>query len=138
MTGSLHSRQEALVAELQRLRDPQSRFAWVVERSRQCPLLPDPLRLDIHRVEGCQVRIWFVPEFREQRCWFRSDSDAMTLRAMTGLLCELANGCPPSELLDWTPEFLDRLGLLRQLAENRRATVLRVAEKIRAFARERL
>jgi hypothetical protein len=31
--------------------------------------------------------------------------------------------------------FLEELGLLRQLAESRRATILRVAEQIREFAR---
>ena len=80
------------------------------------------------------MRLWFVPEFRERRCWFRADSDAVTLKAMVGLLCELNDGATPAEILSAGPVPLDRLGLLRQLAENRRATVLRVAERIREFA----
>lgn len=130
---TLADRESATVAALLRVRDPQSRFAWLVERSRDRPHLPDSLRLDLHRVEGCQVRLWFVPEFRDGRCWFQTDSDAVTLRALTALWCDLANGSAPAELSAWHPDFAARLGLMRQMAENRQATVLRVLGMIRDF-----
>ncbi len=138
MTGptrqSLQDRESDLVTRLTGLRDPQARFAWAVEQARLRQPLPDPLRLDAYRVQGCLVRLWLVPEFREGRCWFQTDSDAVTLRAFSGILCDIASGLPPEDLVDWTPGFLDRLGLLRQLADNRRATIGRVADLIRGFA----
>ena len=130
----LAAKQQALLAALTRLRDPQARFAWAVEQARHRAPLPEELRLEAHRVTGCQVRLWFVPGWRDGRCWFRTDSDALTLKAMTGLLCELASGATPAEIATLDFAFLDQLGLLRQLAESRRATVLRVAEQIRTFA----
>lgn len=133
-SGALADREQAAEAVLARLRDPQSRFAWLVERMRERPHLPDAFRLDDYRVSGCLVRLWFVPEFREGRCWFRTDSDAVTLRAITGFWCDIASGATPAELRDWNPQFLERLGVLRQLAENRQATVLRVGGQIREFA----
>lgn len=131
--GTLAEREAALVATLMRLRDPQSRFAWLVERARERPHLADDLRLDAHRVAGCQVRLWLIPGFRGGRCWFQSDSDALTLRALTGMWCDLACGATPEELAGWNPDFAVRLGLMRQMAENRQATVLRVAEMIRDY-----
>lgn len=130
----LAAKQQQLCAALSRLRDPQARFAWAVEQAKQRPSLPEELRTDAHRVTGCQVRLWFVPEIGGGRCVFRTDSDAVTLKAMTGLLCELASGATPAEITAGDFVFLEQLGLLRQLAENRRATVLRVADQIRAFA----
>ncbi len=132
----LHFREASLVETLVRLRDPQARFAWTVEQARRRPPLPDALRTDVYRVEGCQVRLWWIPEWRDGRGWFQTDSDALTLRAMSGLLCDLASGATAEELRSWQPEFLERLGLLRQLAESRRATVWRVAEKIRTFGEQ--
>ncbi len=131
--GTLAEREAALVATLMRLRDPQSRFAWLVERARERPHLADELRLDAHRVTGCQVRLWWIPGFRGGRCWFQSDSDAVTLRALTGMWCDLACGATPAELAGWNPDFAERLGLMRQMAENRQATVLRVAAMIRDY-----
>ena len=132
--ATLGEREQAAIAALTRIRDPQSRFAWLVERARERPLLPDALRTDAHRVEGCLVRIWFVPEIQDGRCVFQTDSDAVTLRALAGLWCALASGATPAELSRWQPDFFERLGLMRQLAESRRATVLRIGDQIRAFA----
>lgn len=131
---SLQDRECDLVGRLTALRDPQARFAWAVEQARLRNPLPDALRQETFRVQGCLVRLWFVPEIRDGRCWFQTDSDAATLRAFSGILCDLASGLPPEDLVDWRPEFLERLGLLRQLADNRRATIGRVADLIRGFA----
>jgi cysteine desulfuration protein SufE len=131
---SLAVREQVLVDRLLPLRDPQARFAWAVDHARLRPALPAALRQEQFRVQGCLVRLWLVSEFREGRCWFQTDSDAVTLRAFSGMLCDLASGALPEELIAWNPEFLERLGLLRQLADNRRATVGRVAELIRGFA----
>ena len=128
------AKQQQLFTAVSRLRDPQARFAWAVEQARNRAPLPEELRIDAHRVTGCQVRLWFVPEMGGGRCVFRTDSDAVTLKAMTGLLCELASGATPAEVAACDFAFLEQFGLLRQLAENRRATVLRVADQIRAFA----
>jgi cysteine desulfuration protein SufE len=118
------------------LRDPQQRLARLVEMAKARPLLPDAMKLDAHLVQGCQVRIWFVPEFRNGRCWFWTDSDAVTLKALVGLLCEIYSGRSPAEIAAHEPKFLEELGVLKQLAESRRATVLRLADQIRAFAEQ--
>lgn len=128
------SRVAELLLPILAVRDPQQRLARLVELAKARPLLADALKLDVHRVEGCLVRIWFVPEFRDGRCWFQSDSDAITLKALVGLLCEIYNGRTPDEIVAYEPKFLEQLGVLKQLAESRRATVLRVAEKIRDFS----
>jgi cysteine desulfuration protein SufE len=127
-------RQVQLLAPLVALRDPQSRLAWVVDQARHRPSLPDECRTDAFRVEGCLVRLWFVPEKRGELCFFRSDSDAASLKAITGLLCDYYSAESPESIASHHPDFLQRLGLLRHLADNRRATILRVADKIREFA----
>ena len=133
-TESIDSKVNSLIATILDVRDPQQRLARLVEMAKARPLLPDALKLDVHRVEGCLVRIWFVPEFLDGRCWFQTDSDAVTLKALVGLLCEVYSGRMPAEIAAHEPRFLEALGVLKQLAESRRATVLRVAEKIREFA----
>ncbi len=131
---SIDSVVSGLLAPILTVRDPQQRLARLVELAKARPLLPDALKLDDQRVEGCQVRIWFVPDFRDGRCWFQTDSDAITLKALVGLLCEIYSGRTPAEIAAHEPTFLEELAVLKQLAESRRATVLRVAQMVRDFA----
>ncbi len=132
--GTMSDRQTQLLARIQSISDPQSRLAWIIDRARKSPHLPPELRLEGYLVEGCLVRIWFIPRFDVGRCWFQADSDAASLKALCGLLCDYYNGETPQSIITNPPAFLGDLRLLRHLAESRRATVLRVADKIRAFA----
>lgn len=120
------------------LTDPQARFSWLVDWARHQPSIPVQDRIDRHRVSGCQVRLWWIPELREGRCWFRTDSDAVSLKALTGFLSQHYAGRTPLEVIQGERAPLERLGLLRHLADNRRATVLRVEDLIHAFAVEAL
>ena len=65
---------------------------------------------------------------------FRCDSDAVSLKAIGALLCELYSGATPEEISATNSGVLKNLGILNQLAENRRRTIGRIEEKIRRFA----
>ena len=124
---SVRAHRAEVLSALRAIRDPQARFQWLVERARTRPPLPAEGRRDECRVTGCQVRLWWVQTERDGRRWFASDSDAVTLKALTGLLAECYSGEELEVLRREPVRFLEESGLLRQLAESRRATVLRVA-----------
>jgi len=119
---------------LERMRDPQERLAWVVERSRARAPIPSEDRTDARLVPGCAARLWLVSKFSEGRCHFACDSDSAILKAAAGLLCELYDGLTPDEVRTGEPTLLAECGLMSQLTENRRKTILRVREAIREFA----
>jgi cysteine desulfuration protein SufE len=134
---AVRAHRASLISELKAIRDPQARFQWAVERARTRAALADELRVEAHRVPGCQVRLWWVTAVVEGRRWFASDSDAVTLKALTGLLAEAYHGETVEGLIADPPVFLEPLGLLRQLAESRRATVLRVVAAMVTGSMER-
>lgn len=127
-----------LIERYRAIPDAQARFAAVIDAAKRRPMLPDPLRIDTFRVEGCQVRTWLVPEYHEGRCWFRLDSDAISLKAIGGLLCDFYSGKTPGLVVSEAPAVLTELGLMPHLAENRRRTLWRIHEKIGAFAKSLL
>ncbi|MFM8358563.1 MAG: SufE family protein [Verrucomicrobiota bacterium] len=115
--------------------DFQARLAWLVDEARRQPSLAAERRTADRLVPGCQVRLWWIPGWHDGRCWFASDSDAVSLKALAGLLGRVHDGAAPAEILGAAPGWLAETGLLRPLAESRRATVLRVHDLIREFAR---
>jgi cysteine desulfuration protein SufE len=135
-TSRLLEHQQQRLAPLLQIGDPQTRLACLVEEARHFPSLEPALRLEANRVEGCLVRLWFVPKLRGRECFFRCDSDAISLKAVGGLLCDLYSGHTPAEIAAAQSGVLKRLGILPQLAENRQRTIARIEEKIRHFAQE--
>lgn len=57
------------------------------------------------------------------------------MRAVAGLLCELADDQPPAAILAAPPDLPRQLGLDRLLTASRRAAQSRVWEHIREYAR---
>src|ERR1051325_978165 len=134
--SALLAKQQQRLAGLFQIGDPQQRLARILHEAAGIPALDPALRIEGNRVEGCLVRVWFVPELREGKCFFRCDSDAASLKAIGGLLCELYSGHSPEEIAMTNIGVLKPLGILPQLAENRRRTIGRIEEKIRHFAQE--
>jgi cysteine desulfuration protein SufE len=132
---TLAEQERRLLAELGALRDPQARFAWLVERARQRPALPAEFRTDAHRVPGCLARLWLVPEFQGGRCQFRSESDSLVVKAIAGLLCDFYSGRAPEEIVAHPPGFLGALGLAQLLTSTRRTSLHRVWDLMCDFAR---
>ena len=135
-TSTLLEHQGQRLAPLLHIGDPQQRLARIVEEARHKPSLAPSARIEPNRVEGCLVRVWFVPEFRAGKCFFQCDSDAVSLKAVGGLVCELYGGHTPEEIVASNSGVLKHLGVLHQLAENRQRTIARIEEKIRHFAQE--
>lgn len=135
-SGVTGSKQRKRLSELLQIGDAQQRLARLVHDVGKHPALEHAWRTEAYRVEGCLVRIWLVPEFRNGTCFFRCDSDALSLKAVGGLLCELYSGLTPAQICMTTVSPLKSLGILHQLAENRRRTIARIEEKIRRFAME--
>src|SRR6476646_10354273 len=96
--SALLAKQQQCLAELFQIGDPQQRLARVVHDAAKRRGLEAALRIEPNRVEGCLVRVWFVGELRGGKCFFRCDSDAVSLKAVGSLLCELYSGHTPEEI----------------------------------------
>jgi len=114
--------------------NPQERLAWLVEQSRQRPLLPAELRTEDRRVHGCTARLWLASEFRDGACRYRCDSDSLIVKSVAGLLCDFYSGAAPADIVATLPEFLAQVGIDHHLTPNRRNALGRVWETIRDFA----
>ena len=123
-------------ARLAALNDPQTRLAHLVEAARLQPSLPATDRQEVHRVAGCLVRTWWIAQWQDGRCWFQTDSDAMTLKSLAGAIAELASGGTPDEIAALDFSAFDSLGLLKQLAENRQKTIRNLITATKTFARQ--
>lgn len=116
------------------IEDPQERLSLLVDRSRNRMALPANERIDTYRVPGCVSIVWVVPEFRDGRCYFRSDAESPLVRALVAFLCEFFSGFAPETILAGDPDPLEALGLARNLSPTRRNGLNSVRAAIRAFA----
>src|SRR5690606_10776978 len=84
----LQQKKKELIEELSIIEDTQERFAFLIDRARNRPGLDASLKIPEFLIEGCQSQLWIVPEYKDGRCWFSTDSDAVITKGIAGLLTD--------------------------------------------------
>jgi cysteine desulfuration protein SufE len=133
---TIQQKRDQLIATLSAVKGFHDRFASLVEQGKARPALDAAFKNDRHKVDGCLSNLWFVPEFRDGKCYFAIEADSLIVKAIASLLCDLYSGYTPEEILSLDPSFLAQVGITQHLSPNRRNSLSRVWDKIRAFARE--
>jgi cysteine desulfuration protein SufE len=131
---NLAEKQVELTAQLAAFKNGQDRFAWLVEQAKQRPPLAPELRVKENLIPGCLAKLWFIPEFREGRCFFRCDSDSLVVKSVAGLLCDFYSGQSPTEISAQGTDFLAAFGITQHLTPNRRNALSKIGGRIQEFA----
>lgn len=132
--SELKQKKQDLVEELSIIEDSQERFAFLIDRARNRPGLDESLKIPEFLIEGCQSQLWIVPEYKDGRCWFSADSDAVITKGIAGLLTDFYSGAGPDDIIGCDPEFLTEVGITQHLTPNRRNGLSGVWRRIRSFA----
>jgi cysteine desulfuration protein SufE len=131
---NLAEKQVELTAQLSALKNGQDRLAFLVEMAKQRPPLAPEFRAEENLIPGCLAKLWFLPRFRDKKCFFDCDSDSLVVKAIAGLLCDFYSGHAQQEILAHDPGFLSPLGITQHLTPNRRNALSKIWERIRQFA----
>ena len=131
---NLAEKQVELTSQLAALKNGQDRLALLVEKAKQRPPLATEFRVDANLIPGCLAKLWFVPQFRNGKCFFDCDSDSLVVKAIASLLCEFYSRHAPPEILAHDPKFLAPLGITQHLTPNRRNALSKIWERIRQSA----
>jgi cysteine desulfuration protein SufE len=131
---TLAQKQSDLTRQLTVFKNGQDRLAYLVEQAKKFPALPLTQRVDGNLLPGCLAKLWFVAEFRAEKCFFLCDSDSLVVKAIAALLCDFYSAQTPADILTHNPEFLAPLGITQHLTSNRRNALGKIWERIRAFA----
>jgi cysteine desulfuration protein SufE len=114
--------------------DWMERYQFIIEMGRKLPPFPTEWTNDVHRVPGCQSRVWMEAILRDGALFFAGISDAAIVSGLIALLLRVYSGRSPAEILATDPVFLKELGLLEALSTNRGNGIAAMARKVQEVA----
>jgi cysteine desulfuration protein SufE len=131
---TLEEKKIALVEEITLIPDAYERLGYIVDRGKKAESLPQDLRIDSFKIEGCMSQLWVVPCFQDGLCSFQSESDSAIVKGIASLLCDFYSDAKPEEIIKTDAEFLAEVGITQHLSPNRRNGLSRIVESIQRFA----
>ncbi len=92
--------------EIAELETSEDRIGYLIELGQALPDLPESLRTEAYRVQGCQSMVWLVPDIQPDAIAFRGSSDAPMVRGLVAILLSAYSGRSPSEIVEYPIEDL--------------------------------
>ncbi len=120
------------------------RYRYVIELGRTLEPLPEELRTETNKVQGCASQVWLATRVKPNGSGgptlsFVGDSDAHIVRGLIAILFALYSGKPAPEIVDTDAVALfERLGLREHLTPQRSNGFRSMVERIKSDARAAL
>ena len=131
---TLAEKRQTLIDDLTTLPDAEERFTYLLSKAKKWPAMDAALKSDARLLPGCVSRLWLYPEFRDGRCWFRMDAEALISKGIAAVICDFYNGETPADIVATEPDFLAEAGLTQVLSANRSNALTNLRKRIKAFA----
>jgi cysteine desulfuration protein SufE len=134
-------RVEELIEGFEFLDDWDERFRYIIDLGRKLKPMPEALKSDETKVDGCTSQVWMVARIDGDppRITFLADSDAHIVRGLIAILMALYDSRTAREILDLDAEgTIARLDLAQHLSPNRANGLFAMVGRIRTFAADAL
>lgn len=126
--------QQEILDEFSALDEWMDKYSYLIELGNELPALDESDRSGQFLIQGCQSRVWLVPEFKDGKIYFRGESDAVIVKGLVALLLRVVSGRTPEELLNNQLHFIDDIGLREHLSPVRSNGLLAMIKQIRLYA----
>jgi len=119
----------------QAVRSWEQRARMLMQWGERMPALAAEDKVDANLVQGCESLVWLVGRLQDGHWQFAASSDARLIRGLVALLLARVNGLSAVELqaVD-LPDWVNQLGLSRQLSPARSNGLNAVLQRMRALS----
>ena len=130
---------EELIENFSYLTDWEDKYRYLIELGEQMEVLPESECIDEYKVLGCQSQVWIKGEEKNNRYYFKANSDAIIVRGLEAVLLMLVNGRTADEIHDLNlSEIFKKLGLEENLSPTRRNGFASMIERIYLLVNKQL
>jgi cysteine desulfuration protein SufE len=110
------------------------KYEYIIDLGKKLPPLEDQYKLDENRVRGCQSTVWLVADYKNNKVWFKAESDSVIVKGLISMLIRVLSGQTPDEIINAKLEFIQKIGMTTHLAQTRSNGLLSMVKQMKNFA----
>jgi len=131
---SISGIQEEIIGEFEIYDDWMDKYNYIIELSRDLPVIDPKLKVNGNLINGCQSKVWLNAGYEDGKVVFTADSDAIITKGIVSLLIRVLSNRRPEEILDADLYFIDRIGLRQNLSPTRSNGLLSMIKQMKLYA----
>ncbi len=126
--------QNEIVEEFEVFDDWLDRYQYIIDLSKDLPIIDDEFKTEQYLIKGCQSQVWLQASFSNGLIHFKADSDGILTKGIAALLVKVLSERTPQEIIDCELFFIEEIGLKENLSPTRSNGLLAMIKQMRLYA----
>ena len=131
---SIKEIQEEIIEEFAMFDDWMQKYDYLIELSKDIPLISEEYRLNEYLIIGCQSKVWLHARQIDGKVIYTADSDAIITKGIASLLIRVLSEQKAEDILENEMYFIDAIGLKEHLSMTRSNGLVSMIKQMKFYA----
>ena len=131
---SIKEIQEEIIEEFAMFDDWMQKYDYLIELSKDIPLISEEYRLNENLIKGCQSKVWLHAIEIDGKVIYTADSDAIITKGIAALLIRVLSDQKAEDILENEMYFIDAIGLKEHLSMTRSNGLVSMIKQMKFYA----
>ena len=131
---SIKEIQEEIIEEFAIFDDWMQKYDYLIELSKDIPLISEEYRLNENLIKGCQSKVWLHAREIDGKVIYSADSDAIITKGIAALLIRVLSEQKAEDILENEMYFIDAIGLKEHLSMTRSNGLVSMIKQMKFYA----
>ena len=131
---SIKEIQEEIIEEFAMFDDWMQKYDYLIELSKDIPLISEEYRLNENLIKGCQSKVWLHARQIDEKVIYTADSDAIITKGIAALLIRVLSDQKAEDILENEMYFIDAIGLKEHLSMTRSNGLVSMIKQMKFYA----
>ena len=131
---SIKEVQEEIIEEFAMFDDWMQKYDYLIELSKDIPLISEEYRLNENLIKGCQSKVWLHARQIDRKVIYTADSDAIITKGIAALLIRVLSEQKAEDILENEMYFIDAIGLKEHLSMTRSNGLVSMIKQMKFYA----
>ena len=131
---SIKEIQEEIIEEFAMFDDWMQKYDYLIELSKDIPLISEEYRLNENLIKGCQSKVWLHARQIDGKVIYTADSDAIITKGIAALLIRVLSEQKAEDILENEMYFIDSIGLKEHLSMTRSNGLVSMIKQMKFYA----
>ena len=131
---SIKEIQEEIIEEFAMFDNWMQKYDYLIELSKDIPLISEEYRLNENLIKGCQSKVWLHAREIDGKVIYTADSDAIITKGIAALLIRVLSEQKAKDILENEMYFIDAIGLKEHLSMTRSNGLVSMIKQMKFYA----
>ena len=110
------------------------KYEYIIDLGKKLPPLENQNKIDKNRVRGCQSTVWLTADFKDNKIYYKAESDAVIVKGLISMLIRVLSGQSPDSIIEAKLNFIQEIGMTTHLAQTRSNGLLEMVKQMKNYA----